>query len=92
LEIVTAGVMLNRTELDETPPCTTMTYPVVAVLETVATICVLAQLETVPSVLPNHTTPVPWFDPKPDPEIVTTTPAEPEVGVTLEMFGRGEIV
>ena len=61
--------------------------PLVDPAATVATTCVSLQLMTTPLMLPSHTVPLPWVEPKPVPVIVTEVPGIPEVGETLVMLG-----
>ena len=66
----------------------TFTGPVVAVLGTVATICVLLQLVIVAATEPlKLTVLLPCVAPKLAPAIVTETPVPPEVGDTLLTIG-----
>ncbi len=86
LEIV-AVATLKGTALDQAPFCCTWTLPDAALEATAATICPSLQLTTAPRAVPSHTVPVPCAAPKPEPETATCTPAEPDVGETLEMLG-----
>jgi hypothetical protein len=90
LEIV-AVVTGKVTALDQAPAWCTRAVPEVALEATMATICVSLQLTTTPKVLPSHTVPVPCVVPNPEPEIVTWTPAAPDVGVRLVMV-RGTML
>jgi hypothetical protein len=63
-------LMVRETVFEDVPFCCTWAIPDWEPVETVATICVLLQLTTVPRLVPSHTVPVPCTDPKPDPEIV----------------------
>ena len=77
-----AVATVKGSELDQTPSCCTRAVPDDALRATVATTCVALQLTTVPRVLPSQTDPVPCTVPKPDPTMVTWTPAAPLVGET----------
>ncbi len=84
---IVAVLTLKGTALDQVPSWCTRADPDAALDATVATICVSLQLTTVPAALPSHTAPVPCAEPKPEPEIVTCTPAAPVVGETPVMVG-----
>jgi hypothetical protein len=86
-EEIVAVLTVKGTALDQPPPCRTWAFPDVALEATVATTCVSLQLTGVPKVLPSHTVPVPCTAPKPEPEMVTCTPAAPDVGDTPVMVG-----
>src|SRR5260370_15501594 len=67
----------NGISFDQTPPCSTWTFPDREVAATVATTCVSLQLTTVPYVLPSHTCPSPRSDPQPVPAMLIATPGAP---------------
>jgi hypothetical protein len=69
----------------------TTTFPVVAPLGTGSTTLVALQLVGVPAVPLNVTVLVPRVAPKFVPAIVTAVPTDPELGLTLLMFGAGEV-
>jgi hypothetical protein len=85
--VMLAVLTVNGIELDHAPPCWTCTVSDVAPGETVAAICVSLQLTTAPGVVPSHTLPDPCVAPNPEPDIVTCTPAAPDVGERLVMLG-----
>jgi hypothetical protein len=70
----------------ETPPTVTTTRPVVA--EGAATVMLeLLQAEGTAETPLKLTVLAPWAAPKPEPEIVTEVPTEPDVGLRLVMPG-----
>jgi hypothetical protein len=84
-------VTVKLTPLLAAPPTVTTTFPVVAPLGTGSTTLVALQLVGVPAVPLNVTVLVPRFAPKFVPAIVTAVPTDPEPGLTLLMFGAGEV-
>jgi hypothetical protein len=93
LVILGAEVTVNDTPLLCTPPAAvTTTFPVVAVLGTVATMLPDVQVVIVVAVpLPNFTVP-PVEGPRFDPLIVTTDPTAPLLILSEEMLGAGVTV
>jgi len=71
----------------ERPPTVTTTFPVVAPVGTLATICVADQLIGVAPVPLNVTALLPCVAPKFDPEIVTVAPIAPVFGERLVRVG-----
>jgi hypothetical protein len=86
-----AGVTVNVTPLLATPPAAvTTTFPVVAPVGTLATICVALQVVIVAVVPLNVTLPVPCVGPKFEPAITMDDPTAPVFGVSELIFG-GEV-
>jgi hypothetical protein len=75
-----------------TPPTVTTTFPVVAVLGTVALILDDPHVVTDAVTPLNVTLLPPCEDPKLDPLIVTNVPTAPEVGERLEIVGAAAFV
>jgi hypothetical protein len=85
--VVPDVVTVNSRTLLATPPTVTTTFPVVAPAGTGTAMLVADQVVGVAGTLLNVTVLEPFVDPKFAPAIVTTAPATPLVGVTLEIDG-----
>jgi hypothetical protein len=86
-----AVVIVKLTPLLAAPPTVTTTFPVVAPAGTGTAMLVALQLVGVAVVPLKLTALVPWVAPKFAPEIVTTVPKTPDVGLRLVMLGVGAV-
>ena len=92
LVILGAGVpvpTVNTKGFEGTPRTVTITFPVVAVVGTVATTSISVQLVTVATTPLKATVLSPCVEPKWAPAILTDRPATPELGVRLVRVGGG---
>jgi hypothetical protein len=87
--IPSEGTTVNPTGLLGPPATVTVTSPVDAPTGTETVIAVVLQLVGIAFVPANDTVLAPWVEPKFAPEIVTTEPTTPEVGLKLVMLGLG---
>jgi hypothetical protein len=92
LVMLGVGKTVKLTPLLATPSTVTTTLPVAAPVGTGTCIEELFHAVGVAVVLSNTTVLVPWVAPKFVPEIVTTAPTGPKLGVRLVMLGVGRTV